>query len=222
MTSKPGLLLMGSSKERQFLDLWNDPELKPVIESQIGKYLLSDAGRSIISDVFFSMLGDTRLLKRVGLLEAYTGLDVDSHCVGSDWEWEEMSSVEREMYPENKKIVVQPLNAQLSLIADRINDASLPVLRETVFSGNETEVRARLLKDHLSDVDMRNGKRFLTSQEVQKYLLHEITEAHRTTEKAARKVANDVMKKAFEMFPESLILTKNKKRLNVIELLEKR
>jgi hypothetical protein len=222
MTSKPGLLLMGSSKERQFLDLWNDPELKPVIESQIGKYLLSDAGRSIISDVFYSMLGDTRLLKRVGLLEAYTGLDVDTHCVGSDWEWEEMSTIEREMYPENKKIVVQPLNAQLSLIADRINDASLPVLRETVFSGNETEVRARLLKDHLSDVDMRNGKRFLTSQEVQKYLLHEITEAHRTTEKAARKVANDVMKKAFEMFPESLILTKNKKGLNVIELLEKR
>ncbi len=222
MTSKPGLLLMGSSKERQFLDLWNDPELKPVIESQIGKYLLSDAGRSIISDVFFSMLGDTRLLKRVGLLEAYTGLDVDSHCVGSDWEWEEMSSVEREMYPENKKIVVQPLNAQLSLIADRINDASLPVLRETVFSGNETEVRARLLKDHLPDVGMRNGKRFLTSQEVQKYLLYEIDEAHRTTEKAARKVANDVMKKAFERFPESLILTKNKKRLNVIEFVEKR
>lgn len=222
MTSKTGILLMGSSKERQFLDLWNDPELKPVVENQIGKYLLSDTGRSIISDVFYSMLGDTRLLKRVGLLEAFTGLDVDSHCVGSDWEWEEMSTIEREMYPENKKIVVQPLNAQLSLIADRINDASLPVLRETVFSGNETEVRARLLKDHLSDVDMRNGKRFLTSQEVQKYLLHEITEAHRTTEKAARKVANDVMKKAFEMFPESLILTKNKKRLNVIELLEKR
>lgn len=222
MTSKPGLLLMGSSKERQFLDLWNDPELKKVIESQIGKYLLSDAGRSIISDVFYSMLGDTRLLKRVGLLEAYTGLDVDTHCVGSDWEWEEMSTIEREMYPENKKIVVQPLNAQLSLIADRINDASLPVLRETVFSGNETEVRARLLKDHLSDVDMRNGKRFLTSQEVQKYLLYEIDEAHRTTEKAARKVANDVMKKAFEMFPESLLLTKNKKRLNVIEFVEKR
>ena len=222
MTSKPGLLLMGSSKERQFLDLWNDPELKPVIESQIGKYLLSDAGRSIISDVFFSMLGDTRLLKRVGLLEAYTGLDVDSHCVGSDWEWDNMEPVEKMMNKEKRKTVLQPLPDQLALLSERINDASLPVLRETVFSGNETEVRARLLKDHLSDVDMRNGKRFLTSQEVQKYLLHEITEAHRTTEKAARKVANDVMKKAFEMFPESLILTKNKKRLNVIELLEKR
>ncbi|MDD2274884.1 MAG: hypothetical protein PHG37_03720 [Candidatus Pacebacteria bacterium] len=213
---------MGSSKEKQFLDLWNDPELKPVIENQIGKYLLSDAGKSIISDVFYSMLGNTRLLKRVGLLEAYTGLDIDSHSVGADWEWEEMNSLEREMYPENKKIVVQPLNAQLSLLSERINDASIPILKETVFSGNETEIRARFLKDHLSEVDMRNGKRFLTSQEVQKYLLHEITEAHRTTEKAARKVANDVMRKAFEMFPESLILTKNKRRLNVIEFLGKR
>ncbi|MDD3970257.1 MAG: hypothetical protein PHI91_03670 [Candidatus Pacebacteria bacterium] len=217
-----GILLMGSSKEKQFLDLWNDPELKPVIENQIGKYLLSDAGKSIISDVFYSMLGNTRLLKRVGLLEAYTGLDIDSHSVGADWEWEEMNSLEREMYPENKKIVVQPLNAQLSLLSERINDASIPILKETVFSGNETEIRARFLKDHLSEVDMRNGKRFLTSQEVQKYLLHEITEAHRTTEKAARKVANDVMRKAFEMFPESLILTKNKRRLNVIEFLGKR
>ena len=168
------------------------------------------------------MLGNTRLLKRVGLLEAYTGLDIDSHSVGADWEWEEMNSLEREMYPENKKIVVQPLNAQLSLLSERINDASIPILKETVFSGNETEIRARFLKDHLSEVDMRNGKRFLTSQEVQKYLLHEITEAHRTTEKAARKVANDVMRKAFEMFPESLILTKNKRRLNVIEFLGKR
>jgi len=222
MTSQMGILLMGSSKEKQFLDLWNDPELKPVIENQIGKYLLSDAGKSIISDVFYSMLGNTRLLKRVGLLEAYTGLDIDSHSVGADWEWEEMNSLEREMYPENKKIVVQPLNAQLSLLSERINDASIPILKETVFSGNETEIRARFLKDHLSEVDMRNGKRFLTSQEVQKYLLHEITEAHRTTEKAARKVANDVMRKAFEMFPESLILTKNKRRLNVIEFLGKR
>ena len=222
MTSQMGILLMRSSKEKQFLDLWNDPELKPIIENQIGKYLLSDTGKSIISDIFYSMLGNTRILKRVGLLEAYAGLDIDTHCVGADWEWEEMNDIEREMYPENKKTVVQPLNAQLSLLSERINDASLPVLKETVFFGNETEIRARFLKDHLSDVDMRNGKRFLTSQEVQKYLLHEITEAHRTTEKAARKVANDVMKKAFEMFPESLILTKNKKRLNVIEFLGKR
>ena len=63
---------MRSSKEKQFLDLWNDPELKPIIENQIGKYLLSDTGKSIISDIFYSMLGNTRILKRVGLLEAYT------------------------------------------------------------------------------------------------------------------------------------------------------
>ena len=80
-----------------------------------------------------------------------------------------------------------PITEMIDLISGRIEDVSLPVLKETVFSGNETEVRARLLKDHLPDVDMRNGKRFLTSQEVQKFLLYEIDEAHRTTEKAARK-----------------------------------
>ena len=30
-----------------------------------------------------------------------------------------------------------------------------------------SELTGKELKDHLSDVDMRNGKRFLTSQEVQ-------------------------------------------------------
>lgn len=221
MTSKPGLLLMGSSKERQFLDLWNDPELKPVIESQIGKYLLSDAGRSIISDVFYSMLGDTRLLKRVGLLEAFTGLDVDTHCVGSDWEWEEMSTIEREMYPENKKIVVQPLNAQLSLIADRINDVSLPVLKETVIlSANETEVRARLLKEKLASTPYKNGKKFMLGTEVQKFLLHEIAEEHRATEKGIRQTAKDVMKKAVEQFPNEVRLGKNEKKRNFIEYIE--
>ena len=57
MTSQMGILLMGSSKEKQFLDLWNDPELKPVIENQIGKYLLSDAGKSIYQMFFIQCLG---------------------------------------------------------------------------------------------------------------------------------------------------------------------
>ncbi|WP_162198133.1 hypothetical protein, partial [Methanosarcina mazei] len=96
------------------------------------------------------------------------------------------------------------------------------VLKETIFSGNGTEVRARFLKEKLQDVDYRNGKKFLNSKEVQGFLLREVPEEHRTTNKAARKVANDVMKKAFEMFPESMILTKNKKGLNVIEFIEKR
>lgn len=198
---------MSNPKVQELLTLMKDPEVQEVMNLMIYKFLTSP---------------QYQILKKIALVMDFNGLDVDKHCVGSDWEWDNMEPFEQVMNKDKKKMVLQPLPDQLALLSERINDASLPVLRETVFSGNETEVRARLLKDHLQDVDMRNGKRFLTSQEVQKYLLHEITEAHRTTEKAARKVANDVMKKAFEMFPESLILTKNKKRLNVIEFIEKR
>lgn len=198
---------MSNPKVQELLTLMNDPEVQEVMNLMFYKFLTSP---------------QYQILKKIALVMDFNGLDVDKHCVGSDWEWDNMEPVEKMMNKEKRKTVLQPLPDQLALLSERINDASLPVLRETVFSGNETEVRARLLKDHLQDVDMRNGKRFLTSQEVQKYLLYEIDEAHRTTEKAARKVANDVMKKAFEMFPESLLLTKNKKRLNVIVFLEKR
>lgn len=198
---------MSNPKVQELLTLMKDPEVQEVMNLMFYKFLTSP---------------QYQILKKIALVMDFNGLDVDKHCVGSDWEWDNMEPVEKMMNKEKRKTVLQPLPDQLALLSERINDASLPVLRETVFSGNETEVRARLLKDHLQDVDMRNGKRFLTSQEVQKYLLYEIDEAHRTTEKAARKVANDVMKKAFEMFPESLLLTKNKKRLNVIVFLEKR
>jgi hypothetical protein len=197
--------MLANQKVQELLTLLQDPEVKDALDL-----------------IFMRFLRDQGITPKLDLLMDFNGLDVNKHCVGSDWEWDNMEPVERMMNKDKKKTVLQPLPDQLALLSERINDASLPVLRETVFSGNETEVRARLLKDHLQDVNMRNGKRFLTSQEVQKYLLHEITEAHRTTEKAARKVANDVMKKAFEMFPESLLLTKNKKRLNVIEFVEKR
>lgn len=197
--------MLANPKVQEFLTLLQDPEVKDALDL-----------------IFMRFLRDQGITPKLDLLMDFNGLDVDKHCVGSDWEWDNMEPVERMMNKDKKKTVLQPLPDQLALLSERINDASLPVLRETVFSGNETEVRARLLKDHLQDVNMRNGKRFLTSQEVQKYLLYEIDEAHRTTEKAARKVANDVMKKAFEMFPESLLLTKNKKRLNVIEFIEKR
>ena len=199
--------MLANPKVQELLTLLEDPEVQDSLNLIIYKFLTSP---------------QYEILKKLALVMDFNGLDVEKHCVGSDWEWDNMEPVEKMMNKEKRKTVLQPLPDQLALLSERINDASLPVLRETVFSGNETAVRARLLKDHLPDVDMRNGKRFLTSQEVQKYLLHEITEAHRTTEKAARKVANDVMKKAFEMFPESLILTKNKKRLNVIEFIEKR
>ena len=179
---------------QEFLTLLQDPEVYDVFKTLVLQALTDPEG--------------CQLVRRVANIEKHLGAD-DDYCI-----YEDPFNDDRE--------VMLTIPEQLSLLSERINDASLPVLKETIFSGNGTEVRARFLKEKLQDVDYRNGKKFLNSKEVQGFLLREVPEEHRTTDKAARKVANDVMKKAFEMFPESLLLTKNKKGLNVIELIEKR
>jgi hypothetical protein len=160
------------------------------------------------------MLKITKLLQRAELFESFTGLDVEQHCIGEDWEWEDMTQAERYMCPEKQKTVIQSLQAQLQQMNNRIDDASIPILKENVLiAGNKTEIRAQLLRDKLPEVEYRNGTRFMNSQEVQKFLLCEVPIEHRTKK-------YDVMKKAHETFPEILRLPKNKKRLNIIKFLE--
>ena len=179
---------------QEFLTLLQDPEVYDVFKTLVLQALTDPEG--------------CQLVRRVANIEKHLGAD-DDYCI-----YEDPFNDDRE--------VMLTIPEQLSLLSERINDASLPVLKETIFSGNGTEVRARFLKEKLQEVDYRNGKKFLNSKEVQGFLLREVPEEHRTTDKAARKVANDVMKKAVELFPESMTLTKNKKGLNVIEFIEKR
>ena len=181
-----------NSKVQEFLTLLQDPEVYDVFKTLVLQALTDPEG--------------CQLVRRVANIEKH---------------WAQMECMSEDPFNDDREVMLT-IPEQLSLLSERINDASLPVLKETIFSGNETEVRARFLKEKLQEVDYRNGKKFLNSKEVQGFLLREVPEEHRTTDKAARKVANDVMKKAFEMFPESLLLTKNKKGLNVIELIEKR
>lgn len=179
---------------QEFLTLLQDPEVYDVFKTLVLQALTDPEG--------------SQLIQRVSNIEKHLGAD-DDYCVGKD------------IFNDDKEVLMT-IPEQFSLLSERINDASIPVLKETIFSGNGTEVRARFLKEKLQDVDYRNGKKFLNSKEVQGFLLREVPEEHRTTDKAARKVANDVMKRAVELFPESMILTKNKKGLNVIVLIEKR
>lgn len=190
-------------KVQEFLTLLQDPEVYPVFQEMVLKVLLDLEG--------------CQLLRRVQNIEKHLGADED-YCIGED------------LFQDDKEVVMT-IPEQLALISERINDTSVPVLRETIFSGNSTEVRARFLKDALKEADERNAEKYFNSKEVQSFLLgreiprlsrYIIPEDQRTTEKAARKVANDVMKKAAEMFPEELILRKNSKGLNIIAMLKKR
>lgn len=199
LKTRANIVTTVNPKVNEFLTLLQDPEVYDVFKSMIVQTLSDPEG--------------CQLIQRVSNIEKHLGAD-DDYCIGKD------------IFNDDKEVLMT-IPEQFSLISSRIEEVSIPVLHETVFSGNETDVRARFLKEYVSEYDMRNGKRFVTSQEVQAFLLGEDTkkglpEEHRTTAKAARKVASDVMKRASDMFSECLILTKNKKGLNVIEYTEKR
>lgn len=199
---------MSNPKVQELLTLMKDPEVQEVMNLMFYKFLTSP---------------QYQILKKIALVMDFNGLDVDKHCVGSDWEWDNMEPFEQVMNKDKKKTVLQPIPDQLALLSERINDASLPVLRETILvDGNKTEVRARLLRDKLSNIPYRNGKKFMLGTEVQKFFLsEEVREDQRIKKKGIRQNAMDVMRKAVEQFPDEVRLGKNDKNRNFIEYIER-
>lgn len=199
---------MSNPKVQELLTLMKDPEVQEVMNLMFYKFLTSP---------------QYQILKKIALVMDFNGLDVDKHCVGSDWEWDNMEPFEQVMNKDKKKTVLQPIPDQLALLSERINDASLPVLRETILvDGNKTEVRARLLRDKLSNIPYRNGKKFMLGTEVQKFFLsEEVREDQRIKKKGIRQSAMDVMRKAVEQFPDEVRLGKNDKNRNFIEYIER-
>jgi hypothetical protein len=199
---------MSNPKVQELLTLMKDPEVQEFMNLMFYKFLTSP---------------QYQILKKIALVMDFNGLDVDKHCVGSDWEWDNMEPFEQVMNKDKKKTVLQPIPDQLALLSERINDASLPVLRETILvDGNKTEVRARLLRDKLSNIPYQNGKKFMLGTEVQKFFLsEEVREDQRIKKKGIRQSAMDVMRKAVEQFPDEVRLGKNDKNRNFIEYIER-
>jgi len=183
-------------KVHEFLSLLQDPEVYDVFQELVMHVLTDQEG--------------CQLIRRVKNIERHLGAD-DDWCI-----WEDTGR--------DGKEILMPLTETLDLISERIEDSSLPVLKETIYTGNETEIRASFLKNKLPEVAMINGKRFMTSKDVQNFLVCEIPDEHRvnSSRNTARKAAYDVMIKASEMFPKTLRLIKNKKNVNVLEFIGNR
>lgn len=218
-------LIHMSPKEKQFSDMLDDPELQPVLNKKLAQMLKSESLKEVIEGLVFTALNDGGVLRDIGMMKLFTGVDPATHCIGEDWEWDDMSPLERSMYPERQKIIVQPLQAQLVQLQERIDDVSIPILHETekiVISGNVTEIRARMLRDKLRD-GKKITEKFMTSPQLASFLMNDIDEEFRAeTKSAASKAAFDVMKKALEMFPDELREVKAKKRgAKVIEYIER-
>jgi hypothetical protein len=214
-----------SPKEKQFSDMLEDPELQPLLQKKLAQLLTTKNIDCLLEEIIFRKLSENGVLNSVEFLKQFVGVDPKTHCIGEDWDWDDMSPLERQMYPEKRKIIVQPLQAQLVQLQERIDNSSIPVLHETekiLISGNVTEIRARLLRDKLRD-GKKITEKFMTSPQLADFLMNDVPEEFRAeTKSAASKAAFDVMRKAWEMFPEELREAKAKRRgAKVIEYIEK-
>lgn len=182
-------------KVQEFLTMLKDPDVY-----------------SAFQDIVMGVLTDPngpQLSRRITNIERHLGAS-DDWCV-----WEDVFNEDKE--------ILMPLTEQFDLLSGRIEDVSLPVLKETVFAGNKTETRAKLLFDFLKEIPFKNGKQFMTGPDVAKWLLNEIEEKYRTTKSGSRQASRDVMEKTRELHPDEIKLylvsdkQNHKRGKNIIE-----
>ena len=146
---------------------------------------------------------ELKLLKRLAAVETLLGLD--DFSVGGDEEHE------------------LTIPEQLSLLAERIDNVTEPVQRESIpepvpILTTKTEIRAHLLVEHLkNDVQERAGGKFLSSEEIVSYLRYDIDEPYQVREgQNVRQTKKEVLDKAVKLFPNNIFLSqKSHGRKNV-------
>lgn len=86
-----------------------------------------------------------------------------------------------------------------------------------IISGTVTEQRARCLYEKLNSVLPRKKEKFLTSHEVQMFLLNELTDDLKAPPSAAKVAAYDTMNKTRELFPNHIsICMMNRKTRKIL------
>jgi hypothetical protein len=146
---------------------------------------------------------ELKLLKRLAAVETLLGLD--DFSVGGDEEHE------------------LTIPEQLSLLAERIDNVTEPVQRESIpepvpMLTTKTEIRAHSLVEHLkNDVQERSGTKFLSSEEIVSFLRYGIDEPYRVREgQNIRQTKKEVLDKAVKLFPANIFLSqKSHGRKNV-------
>jgi uncharacterized coiled-coil protein SlyX len=161
----------------------------------------------------------TELNIRNSNIEKHLGAD-ESYCI-----WEDIDNEDKEILP--------TLPEQFSLLSQRIDDISLPVLKETVYVGGNTgKMRAIKGFEKLKSMPYKNGKQFITGPQMTKFLAFEIEDDYRTKDKNGKPVLNrqaakDTINLIHEMFPEKTSLNPEQSRsgkkrpYNVISFLDK-
>ncbi len=161
--------------------------------------------RTYIENIIENVLAtsDLCVLKRLAAVETLLGLD-DFSADGDE---------------EHEPTIPE----QLSLLAERIDNVTEPVQRESIpepvpILTTKTEIRAHLLVEHLkNDVKERAGVKFLSSEKIVSLLRYGIEELYRVPEgQNIRQTKKEVLDKAVKLFPNNVFLNqKSHGRKNV-------
>ncbi len=183
-----------NEKIQEFLKMLEYPEVQEAMNKRFELYLQSMGLERAVSKAH----------TRLDLIEEHLGAD-DDYCIVKDLEYGER----------------EPLIKITDQFAS-IRENSCQTTEVVMVAGNVTEIRARLLKEKLSSMTLRNGKRFMSSPEIASFLLNDAPEEYKAyTKSAASKAAYDVLKKALEIYPNELQESKAKRRgAKVIEYIE--
>jgi hypothetical protein len=145
---------------------------------------------------------ELKILKRLATVETLLGLD-DFSDFGND---------EHEL----------TIPEQLTLLAERIDNVTEPVQRESIPESGpilttKTEIRAHLLVEHLKhNGQKRSGGKFLSSEEIVHFLKYEIDENYRVKSKSIRQTKKEILAKAVKLFHNNVFLSqKSHGRKNV-------
>lgn len=107
------------------------------------------------------------------------------------------------------------------LIFKGINSVKRIKDKEThIIAGNNTEVRAKLLREKLLLMKRKSEKRCILSTEVSVFLSEELSEGLKVTNRNTRTYSRRVMEKLVNLFPDEFRMGKNDKNLLYVEFVE--
>jgi hypothetical protein len=144
------------------------------------------------------------LRKDVAFFSAYLGVNSAEHCIGEDWEWDDMTPEERLKYRNGKKISVRPLMEELRTLDNRVNTASEPFFHGVQLVENTKKgILAKLFLDYAATLKPNvQGKISFYVIDIKNWLLNTVDQMYRySNEDSARSIADKLFEFILKKYP---------------------
>jgi hypothetical protein len=167
----------------------------------------------------------SELRKDVAFFSAYLGVNSAEHCIGEDWEWDDMTPDERLKYRTGKKISVRPLMEELRTLDNRVNTASEPFFNGVQLVDNtKMGILAKLFLDYAATLKPNiQGKVSFYVIDIKNWLLNTVDPMYRyDNEGSARSIADKLFEFILDKYPNEVKKAKSSNGNKCFEYIGKR